>query len=73
MPPQPKLMTEAQRVQQIDQLEECLLAACYAARKLLADDLSKLARGREARTAKALSLVAHRAQLAHGMVQELHR
>lgn len=68
-----KLMTEAQRAERITALEECLLAAALAARTLLADDLDKLARGREARTAKSLSHIAHRLQLALETVHGLAR
>lgn len=72
-PAQPKLLTEAARAQLLEDLEALVLASAMTARKLLADDLAKLAKGREARSTRSLSLAAHRLQLVHGQAQELHR
>lgn len=66
-----KLLTQTERTAVLATLQAALLQAAQAAQVLVSDDLRKLERGRDAHGVKALSLIAHRAQLAHGQVLEL--
>lgn len=70
-----KPMTKALRARTIHQLEEALLLAAQAATRLLASELEHLAGDQEANApeAKALSLIAHRAQLGLSAARELSR
>jgi hypothetical protein len=68
-------LSKARRAQLANQLESALLLAAQCATALLADDLRRIDQDDQDQgtRVKDLSLISHRAQLALGIAQGLHR